>query len=286
MSLEQRVARLERALLTLAAGYIHAEGDGTFTVGDPSMSAADILAALVTVDGAGSGLDADLLDGQSSAAFEAAGTASTLVGAHEADTTSVHGIADTSLLLDTADLGVTVQGYDGDLAAIAGLTPTNDDIIQRKAGAWTNRTLTQLLADLLPAFGSYTPSWTGVTVNNGTVTARYLKFGSLVFFRVHYVRGSSDSLSGAVTVSLPVTAATFAARQEIVGTCRVFFLDANVSSSNFWDGTGKFGTTTLELVELSNNASGNDDTNALSSTAPFTWATNDEMMIVGWYEAA
>lgn len=35
-----------------------------------SMSAAQILAALLTVDGAGSGLDADLLDGQSSAAFQ------------------------------------------------------------------------------------------------------------------------------------------------------------------------------------------------------------------------
>lgn len=237
------------ALRALSAGFVQADGSGGFT------STTDV-------------------------------ATDTELAAHEADTTSVHGIADTSLLLDTADLGVTVQGYDGDLAAIAGLSPTNDDIIQRKAGAWTNRTLAQLLADLLPAFGPYTPSWTGVTVVNGVVTAAYLEFGSLVFFRVHYVRGSSDSLSGAVTVSLPVTAATFSARQEIVGMCRVFYLDANVSSSNFWDGTGKFGTTTLELVELSNNASGNDDTNALSSTAPFTWATNDQMMIVGWYEAA
>jgi len=43
------------------------------------MSAADILTAIKTVDGAGSGLDADLLDGQSAAAFEAAGTAAALV---------------------------------------------------------------------------------------------------------------------------------------------------------------------------------------------------------------
>ena len=37
-----------------------------------SMTAAQILAALITVDGVGSGLDADLLDGQSSAAFATA----------------------------------------------------------------------------------------------------------------------------------------------------------------------------------------------------------------------
>lgn len=50
--------------------------------------------------------------------------------------------------LANPDLGVTVQGYDADLAAIAALSPTNDDIIQRKAGAWTNRTMAQLKTDL------------------------------------------------------------------------------------------------------------------------------------------
>jgi hypothetical protein len=37
---------------------------------------------------------------------------------------------------------------DSDLTTIAGLTPSNDDILQRKAGAWTNRTIAQLLTDL------------------------------------------------------------------------------------------------------------------------------------------
>ena len=129
-------------------------------------SAAEILAKLVTVDGAGSGLDADLLDGQSSAfyatassvsdhladtsdahdasaiSFVAGGTiaatdvqaavaevatdAASALSTHESDTTSVHGIADTSALLDTADIGVTVQAQDAELAAIAGLTSAAD----------------------------------------------------------------------------------------------------------------------------------------------------------------
>jgi len=40
------------------------------------------------------------------------------------------------------------QPLASDLTAIAGLSPTNDDILQRKAGAWTNRTIAQLLTDL------------------------------------------------------------------------------------------------------------------------------------------
>jgi hypothetical protein len=45
-------------------------------------------------------------------------------------------------------IGTDVQAYDGDLGAIAALSPSNDDIIQRKAGAWTNRTMAQLATDL------------------------------------------------------------------------------------------------------------------------------------------
>jgi len=40
------------------------------------------------------------------------------------------------------------QDVDSDLTTIAALTPANDDIIQRKAGAWTNRTVAQYKTDL------------------------------------------------------------------------------------------------------------------------------------------
>lgn len=47
--------------------------DGIESGATADQSAAEILAALLTVDGAGSGLDADLLDGNSSAAFATSG---------------------------------------------------------------------------------------------------------------------------------------------------------------------------------------------------------------------
>jgi hypothetical protein len=42
----------------------------------------------------------------------------------------------------------TKQPLNGDLTAIAALSPTNNDVLQRKSGAWTNRTPAQLVADL------------------------------------------------------------------------------------------------------------------------------------------
>ncbi len=45
--------------------------------------------------------------------------------------------------------GITdAQPLNTDLTTISGLTPNNDDVLQRKAGAWTNRSIAQLRTDL------------------------------------------------------------------------------------------------------------------------------------------
>lgn len=45
-------------------------------------------------------------------------------------------------------LDTLYQPINAALTSISGLSPSNDDIIQRKAGAWTNRTMSQLKTDL------------------------------------------------------------------------------------------------------------------------------------------
>lgn len=72
--------------------------------------------------------------------------------------------------------GITdAQPLDGDLTAIAALTPTNDDIIQRKAGAWTNRTIAQFKTDLayatVASTGDYNDLINKPTIPSGTVTS-------------------------------------------------------------------------------------------------------------------
>ena len=62
-----------------------------------------------------------------------------------------------------ADALAFKQNADIDLTAIAGLSPSNDDIIQRKAGGWTNRTLAQLATDLMT-----TNEFVDARLHNGT----------------------------------------------------------------------------------------------------------------------
>lgn len=57
-------------------------------------------------------------------------------------------IAATTVQAAINELDTEKQPVDSDLTAIAAISPANDDIIQRKAGSWVNRTVAQLWADL------------------------------------------------------------------------------------------------------------------------------------------
>lgn len=52
--------------------------------------------------------------------------------------------------LDLQNILDNKQPLNADLTAIAELSPANDDIIQRKSGTWTNRTVSQFAVDLSP----------------------------------------------------------------------------------------------------------------------------------------
>ena len=70
-------------------------------------------------------------------------------------------ISATNVQLAIDELDTEKQPLDTDLTAIAALSPANDDVIQRKSGAWTNRTMAQLAADLMTLAPLASPALTG-----------------------------------------------------------------------------------------------------------------------------
>lgn len=92
------------------------------------------------------------------------------------------------------------QPLDSDLTAIAALTPTNDDVIQRKAGAWTNRTPAQLKTDLALVKGD-------VGLGNVDNTADAVKnvLTAATLFTARTIDGQSFDGSTNITVIAPGT---------------------------------------------------------------------------------
>lgn len=147
----------------------------------------------------------------------------------------------------------------------------------------TNSSLSTASGALGGAWQSWTPTWTNLTVGNGTVTARYTQVGKTVKFRIGLVFGSTTSVSGSVSFSLPVTAVTYSGTVGLqpFGTGRI--LDAGTAS---YDGAVLYNSTTTANLRVYNAAGTYLGSTVFSSTVPFTWTTNDEFYYTGQYEAA
>lgn len=134
------------------------------------------------------------------------------------------------------------------------------------------------------AWQSWTPTWTNLTVGNGTVTARYIQTGKTVCYRVFILFGSTTSISGSVEFTLPVTAAAYpssSASFAVVGDAR---MEDNATAAYF--GIVDLFTTTTGRVLVTNTGSTYAGVSGLSSTVPMTWTTNDVLQAEGVYEAA
>ncbi|WP_183092899.1 hypothetical protein [Nocardioides stalactiti] len=122
------------------------------------------------------------------------------------------------------------------------------------------------------AWTSYTPTTTNITLGNGTLSAAYVSVGKMTFFRIKFTLGSTSAITGAPTFTLPATATA-------TRTINAQLLMYDTSANTFKGGWAFNNTTTTVVLR--------DDASAvLSSTAPFTWATGDEIVITGTYEAA
>lgn len=130
---------------------------------------------------------------------------------------------------------------------------------------------------------SWTPTWTNLTVGNGTVVAKYIQIGKTVVFRLSIAFGSTSSISGGVIFTLPVTAVSYggSATMQPIGTVRIFD-----SGTGVFEGAIYFNSTTTAVTSVFNSASTYVSGASLSSTVPMTWTTSDELNVSAIYEAA
>lgn len=173
----------------------------------------------------------------------------------------------------TSATGVTVDGLnikDSKLNTDGSVIPSN--LLAGTGSTWVAQ--------------SWTPTVAGLTIGNGTVTAKYTQIGKKVFCSLEIVWGSTTSQSGTITFTLPVTAsANYTVGRHSLG---------NVMA---WDNSATAMTVCLAVLTSTTvvtprvtNGDGATvyslTTSNVTATSPFTWATSDALTADFVYEAA
>jgi hypothetical protein len=128
---------------------------------------------------------------------------------------------------------------------------------------------------------SYTPTFTGITVGNGTLDGIYSRLGNTVFARVALNFGSTTAVTGAVTVSNPVTAGS--PNYDFIGDCALW---AFGTSGQLIIGKCWAASPTATTIFAANSSATYLGLTDLSATVPFTWATGNFIRIDFQYEVA
>lgn len=126
---------------------------------------------------------------------------------------------------------------------------------------------------------AYVPTWTNVTVGDGTVTARYTRvMGKTIKGYVRFVLGSTSAVSGAAVVSVPLTIhASLAATSVRIGDCA--YRD-NSAGQTFMGAPLVNTNTTIALFDTASPVSN------VNTTVPFTWAQDDVLYVSFEFEEA
>lgn len=121
---------------------------------------------------------------------------------------------------------------------------------------------------------SFTPSWTNVTVGDGTSEGTYTRIGNVIHVITRLVFGSTTSFSGAVSVAPPVNLDTTYGIYSLNGV--VMCLD---TGGAVYLGVPTVASTTSVAPLHSIVSATLIANNSVTSTAPFTWATGDTLTI-------
>jgi hypothetical protein len=174
----------------------------------------------------------------------------------------------------------TIVDAKGDLiAATAADTPArlavgaNDTMLVADSTAATG--LAYKSATTLYPWTAWTPTLTGIVIGNGNVSAKYQQIGKTIIFNLRLEYGSTSSITGRVSFSLPVTPAKNQAAFALLDDYGSIAPDA---------ASGLILTNGNLYVEAINTAGTYAKGAYLSTTIPFTWSSLDSIAVTGSYE--
>jgi hypothetical protein len=131
-------------------------------------------------------------------------------------------------------------------------------------------------------YRSYTPTWTNVTIGNGTVTARYFKHRKQVTVELNFTLGSTSAVSGDIKFTLPVPIEPTTGGTG--GVTPIGMADAFDGTDN-WMGEVNAFSVTQGAVRFHVVSGTKIKYAAASATTPITWATGHQLNLRAIYQA-
>lgn len=170
----------------------------------------------------------------------------------------------------TSAHGVTIDSLnikDGQLNSNASVVPNN--LIASTGTSW--------------AWQTWSPTYTNLTVGNGTVVAKYIQIGKTVHFKFKFTWGSTSAFttSSNIGITWPVTPTSDYLQFGAVGIASYF----DTSASTVYSGVVTFDTTT-NIRPFAIMSSAGLPYGQVNNSTPMTWATGDVFWLSGSYEAA
>lgn len=154
------------------------------------------------------------------------------------------------------------------------------------AGSVTNAKLSTAAGELGGAWATWVPSWTNVTVGDGTQVARYHVVGETTDFSLQLTFGSTTAITGTPTLAPPVAAFANASNLPIG---QLFLFDTSTGTSN----QGQIWLNSSEQISFNRNitATGANpvqvvSSNNIAAAQPWTWAVGDQIAFSGRLQTA
>lgn len=149
------------------------------------------------------------------------------------------------------------------------------------AGSVTNAKLDTATGEPGGAWNTWTPTWTNLTVGNGTVASnKYIKVGKVVHATYHLTLGSTSSVTGALSFTLPVTSASLTA------TLPIGIAYINDAATAAYMGWVHWATTTTAKLHSFNGAADSRSIQATTNKPIAAYGTGDMITFSLTYEAA
>ena len=207
----------------------------------------------------------------------AVGTNEHRLVAASAETTGLKYVADTTNYAIAAKGDLLVGTAADTLQALS--VGTNGYTLVADSGETTGL---KWAAPSTPTWTTYTPTLTGYTVGNGTSTWRYATSGKITFVYGTIKLGSTSSITGSFSFTLPNTISQIATIYTQIGYAEL----EDAGTTNYF-GVCTYYSVDGKVYVYVGKADGTYLTQALvSSTVPFTWTTNDSIDVMCWYQEA